>query len=99
MKYKLPPNEQELTLVVTRADNAVHVYSTDRRYQRVLHRLCREYPEVYREVWSDPEIAGDGLPVGVRFEFPKKYLRFGKPSTEAQQAARRANAMKMRSKL
>lgn len=98
MKYKLTEQEQEMTLTVVRADDVVTCYTSDRVYMRKLDKLHQEFPDVYKRTWEDGQVMGDGLPMGVRYEFPRRYLRFGKPASEAQQAARRANAVKMRSR-
>lgn len=98
MKYKLTEQEQELVVTVTRADDVVTCYTSDRVHMRKLDKLHQEFPDVYRLVWTDSQIMGDGAPMGKRYQFPRRYLRFGKPASEAQQAARRANAVKMRSR-
>lgn len=97
MDYRLSTQEQELTLTAVRADDVVTCYTSDRVYMRKLDKLHQEFPDVYRLVWTDSQIMGDGAPMGKRYQFPRRYLRFGKPASEAQQAARRANAVKMRS--
>ena len=97
LDYRLSKAEQEMTLTVCRSDDDVHVYASDRVFLRKLDGLCAEFPEVYRKTWTDPQILGDGLPMGAKYTFPRRYLRFGHPASAAQIEAARANAVKMRS--
>lgn len=97
LDYRLTRDEQELTLTVCRADDDVRVYTSDRLYMRKLDKLCETFPDVYKCSWVDGQVLGDSLPMGKRYTFPRKYLRFAAPPSEAQRAAARANAVKMRS--
>ena len=97
MDYRLSTQEQELTLTVVRADAVVRVYTSDRVYMRKLDKLHEEHPDVYKRTWTDTQIMGDGLPMGVRYEFPRRYLRFGRPASAAQVTAARANMARINS--
>jgi len=97
LDYRLSRDEQELTLTVTRSDDVVTVYTSDRVHMRQLDKLCAQYPGVYVTVWTDKQTMGDGLPLGRRYTFPRRYLRFGHPATDAQRAAARANMFKINS--
>lgn len=97
LDYRLSREEQELTLTVTRSDSLVTVYTSDRIHMRQLDGLCKRYPDTYKCVWTDCQVLGDGLPMGRRYTFPRRYLRFGHPASAAQIEAARVNALKMRS--
>ena len=96
LDHRLTREEQELTLTICRADDDVQVYTSDRIYLRKLDRLCELFPGEYRCVWTDNQVLGDSLPMGKRYTFPRRFLRFAAPPSEAQRAAARANAAKMR---
>ena len=97
LDYRLSKAEQELTLTVCRADDDVRVYTSDRVYMRKLDKLCETFPDVYKCSWVDGQVLGDALPMGKRYTFPRRFLRFASPPSEAQRAAARANAAKMHS--
>lgn len=97
LDYRLSREEQELTLTVCRADDDVRVYTSDRLYMRKLDGLCERFPDVYRCIWTDKQIMGDSLPLGRKYEFPRRFLRFGVPASAAQIAAARVNMAKINS--
>lgn len=97
LRYKLTAAEQETTLIACRDNDEVVAYTSDRLTMRKLDGLCERFPAVYCCVWTDGQVLGDGLPMGKRYTFPRRYLRFGHPASVAQVEAARANAAKMRS--
>jgi hypothetical protein len=90
-KYRLAPEEQETTFATCKTDGNVRVYTSCRDDMRRLDAMCERYPDVYTKTWTDGTILADGHPAGARYEFPKRFLRLGKPASEAQLAAARAN--------
>ena len=84
--YRLTLPEQEIIAQTGRDMTNVDIYCSDRVYMRKLDSLCVQFPETYNVTREDPQIIGDGLPVSRTYSFPKKYLRFGKPPTEAQRS-------------
>lgn len=97
LESRLTKTEQELTLVVCRDDDVVRVYTSDRRSMVKLDGLCEKYPDVYRCTWVDAQLLGDGLPMGKRYVFPRRFLRFGVPASVAQRAAARASIARINS--
>lgn len=97
LEYRLSRDEQELTLTVSRADDDVRVYTSDRMFMRKLDALCERFPGVYRCTWTDGQVLGDGLPMGKKYEFPRRFFRFGRPASDAQIAAARANVARINS--
>ena len=93
--YKLSREEQELTITISRSEDTVHLCTSDRLYMKKRDKLCNDHPDSYRKVWEDSLIAGDGLPVSVRYEFPRKLLRFGRPATEGQREHGRKRALEL----
>ena len=97
LDYRPTKEEQELTITTTRAGDLADVYTNDRTYMRKLDGLCDRYPETYRRTWADNQVMGDGLPFGVRYQFPRRLLRFGRPASDVKIAAGRAAAARMNS--
>lgn len=76
---------------MSRNDDTATIYTSDRTKFTKLDKLCKELPDVYKCVWVDDVNAGDGKPVGKRYQCPAKLVRFGKPivrSEEQIEAAR-----------
>lgn len=97
MRYKLAAAEQETTFVHCHGDIEATVYTSDRARMVKLDALCEQFPDVYRCVWVDSQIMGDGLPMGKRYSIPARYVRFAKPASAAQLAAARAGMAKINS--
>ena len=97
MRYRLMASEQETTFVHCHGDVEATVYTSDRARMLKLDALCEQFPDVYRCVWVDPQIMGDGLPVAKRYSIPSRYIRFAKPASTAQLAAARASVAKINS--
>ena len=97
MRYKLTAAEQETTFVHCRSDVEAVVFTSDRLRMMKLDEMCEQFPDVYRCVWVDSQIMGDGLPAGKRYSIPARYVRFAKPASAAQLAAARASVSKINS--
>lgn len=96
-KYRMALEEQETTYATCKVDGNVRVYTSCRDDMRRLDAMCERYPDIYTKTWTDSTILADGQPAGVRYEFPKRYLRLGHPASAAQMAAARANVEKINS--
>lgn len=89
LNYRLPSDEQETVISHNRAGKMARIYTSDRLVMPKLDKLCREHPNVYKCVWSDPQILGDGLPMAKKYEVEKKYVRPRKPMSEKSLEQRR----------
>jgi len=97
MKHiKLTMDEQELTLTTTRTSDTIDVYTSDRVYMRKLDKLCNDYPDAYTLVWTDTQATEEGTPIGKRYQFSKRFLKFGKPASEARRASALRNINKLK---
>ena len=97
MRYRLTAAEQETTFVHCRSDVEATIYTSDRARMMKLDKMCEDFPDVYRCVWVDSQIMGDGLPMGKRYSIPARYVRFAKPASQAQLAAARAGMARINS--
>lgn len=98
LDYRLSMQEQELTIRVSRDEERVRVYASDRAAMKKLDRLCALFPGEYVNTWTDGQIMGDGLPMAKKYTFPRRYLRFGKPASAAQVEASRMKLLKINSR-
>ena len=107
LDYKLNDAEQETvinkgsetTIRYDKVEPVAEIYTASRREMNRLDKLCKQYPDIYKCIWIDTQIMGDGRPMGKRYTMPIKILRYGKPASEAKKAAARENASKINSKL
>ena len=84
--YQISRVEQETTIRWDAAENVAHIYTAHPVTLRKLEGLSAEYPDVYRLVWTDTQYPAR------KFEVDAKYIRFGKPASEAQKRAARMNS-------
>lgn len=89
LNYRLPSDEQETVISHNRAGKMARIYTSDRLVMPKLDKLCREHPNVYKCVWVDSQILGDGLPMAKRYEVEKKYVRHRVPISEKSLEQRR----------
>ena len=83
MGYTLTKAEQETTVRWDADERKATIFSADPVSIRKLDRLCEQHPDVYRKTWTDG--------IGARYECAARFIRFGKPPTEARIAAARRN--------
>ena len=75
--YKLSKAEMQTHITWDAEQKQATVYTCDPATMRKLDRLVREYPETYRCIWEGEN------PSARKYTFPARYLRFGKPASEA----------------
>lgn len=76
--YTLTRAERETVIVWDAESRTATINSADPVTLRKLDALAVQYPDVYRQVSEDT------LYSAKRYEVPAKYIRFGKPPSEAQ---------------
>lgn len=81
--------EQETSIVWDEDEKVARIYTASPVTIRKLEKLVAACPEAYRRVWEQP----DGL--ARKYEVNKRYIRFGKPASEARKEAARKNAERM----
>ena len=86
--YQISRIEQETTIRWDAAENVAHIYTAHPVTLRKLEGLSAEYPDVYRLVWTDTRYPAK------KYEVDAKYIRFGKPASEAQRNASKIKATK-----
>lgn len=79
--YTLTRAEQETVILWDAESRTATVDTADPVTLRKLEKLAAQYPEVYRLV------SEDSLYTARRYEVPAKYIRFGKPPSEARKEA------------
>ena len=79
--YQLTKEEQETTVNWCAADSTATIDTADPAVMRKLDRLVQEHPDVYKVVRVDPNYAAK------MYSVPARFVRFGKPASEAQRAA------------
>lgn len=79
--YTTTRAEQETVIVWDAEGKTATVDTTDPVTIRKLDKLVAEYPETYQLVSEDT------LYNAKRYEVPAKYIRFGKPASEARREA------------
>lgn len=90
MSYTFTRAEQETIIAWDAESRAATIDTADPVTIRKLDKLVAEHPEVYRLV------AEDVLYNAKRYEVPAKYIRFGKPASEAQREASKRKAAHFR---
>lgn len=81
MAYNLTLPERETTVRWDAEERVAHIYTADPVYMRKLDKLTDQFPDVYKQVMRDQ--------YGAKYTVPIKYVRFGKPASEAQKEANR----------
>lgn len=98
LSYRLSLSEQETHISFTRDSDTANVYTSDRLEMAKLDKLARTFPNHYKIVWVDSQILGDGQPMGKKYTVPKRYIRYGKPASDAQRAASARSIARINSK-
>ena len=86
--------EQETSISYSEGDRTARIYTASPRDMRKLDKLTTQFPDAYKRVWE--EKTGDAI-TAAKYEVDARFIRFGKPASAAQTAARKANASKMHS--
>ena len=58
------------------------IYTASPITMRKLDKLCQECPEAYERFWTENN--SDGRITAAKYSVHSKYIRFGKPATEAK---------------
>lgn len=86
--YNLTREEQETHIMWNAATKTATIDTADPAVIRKLDKLTQEHPEAYRITRTD-ELYGTKW-----YEVDARYIRFGKPASEAVREAARAKAQK-----
>ena len=77
-------SEMETSIVWDDEGKVACIYTASPVSMRKLDRLCAEYPEEYLKVWEEKD--RDGRVTAAKYHTGCKYIRFGKPASEARRA-------------
>lgn len=81
--------EQETSIVWDEDEKVARIYTASPVTMRRLDKLCDGFPDIYKKVWEQD----DGL--AKKYEVNRRYIRFGKPASEAmKEHGRRIAAMR-----
>lgn len=92
MAYSLSMEERETHIRWDAVEKIAHIFTADPVSIRKLDKLVDGYPETYKLVKDDNY-------GGKSYEVDSKYIRFGKPASEAQKEAGRIKTARINSKL
>lgn len=81
--------EQETSIVWDEEEKVAHIYASSPISIRRLDNLAKDYPEIYKCVWTD----NDGS--SKKYEVGKNYIKFRKPQSEAQKEAAKASGERL----
>lgn len=90
-KYNLTNEERETHIMWSVANKTAIIDTADPAVIRKLDKLAAEHPDVYRETCRD-----DDYKTKV-FEVDARYIRFGKPASEAVKEAAKKTLSKINS--
>ena len=91
--YHLTNEERETLIRWSAGDKTVHIDSADPSVIRKLDKLCASHPETYACTATDDTFKAKRYTVT-----DARYVRFGKPASEARREAGRRRAAQMRFK-
>ena len=89
--YHLTNEERETLIRWSVADKTVHIDSADPTVIRKLDKLCASHPETYACTANDEAFKAKQYTVA-----DARYVRFGKPASEARREVGRRRAAQMR---
>ena len=81
--------EQETSIVWDEEEKIARIYTASPVTIRKLDKLCEGFSDTYKQVWAQD----DGL--AKKYEVNKRYIRFGKPASEAMREHGRRIAEKI----
>lgn len=73
--------EMETSIVWDDAQKTARVYTASSVTMRKLEKLAAQFPDVYRRTWTEET---SGKVTAAKYEVDARYVRFGKPASEAQ---------------
>jgi hypothetical protein len=80
--------EQETTINYNAEESRAEIYTAEPVTMRKLKKLSEEFPDVY--------FCKESKEFQAKYTVPKKYIRFGKPASEARKEVGRRLAENMR---
>ena len=84
--------EQETSIVWDEGTKTAIIYTASPVSMRKLDRLCERFPHEYHRIWQ--ELDGSDRVTAAKYITNCRYVRFGKPASEARkEAGRRIAAM------
>ena len=89
-RYNLSREEQETHIMWNAATKTATIDTADPAVIRKLDKLTQEHPEAYRVTRTD-DLYGTKW-----YEVEARYIRFGKPASEATKEAAKRNSVKTR---
>ena len=87
--YRLSRAEMETVIRYDAEERIAHIDTAMPAIVRKLDKLAEAYPDVYRCVGVDDRYGAK------RYEVDARFIRFGKPASEARKAVGRANMERM----
>ena len=79
--------EMETNIIWDDDEKVANIYTASPVTMRKLDKLCEQYPDEYKRVWTE----GDAKVTAAKYTVPCRYIRFAKPASEAKRnAARKA---------
>lgn len=83
--------EQETTVVWDEEQKVARIYTASPITLRKLNKLCEACPDEYRQTWTETDKSG--RVTAAKYEVAARFIKFGKPASEARkEAGRRAMA-------
>ena len=74
--------ERETSIVWDEEERIANIYTASQITMRKLNRLCEAYPQEYQRIRVEKD--ADGTITAAKYTTACKYVRFGKPASEAQ---------------
>lgn len=84
-EYRLTRAEQETTITWDEEEKIARIYTASPVTMRKLDKLVEEFPDDYQLTQTFIN------PAAKRYTVPARYIRFGKPASEARREANRRN--------
>ena len=87
-KISISRAEMETHITWDAEQKQATLYTCDPVTMRKLDKMVNTCPDVYKCIWEGQN------PTAKRYTFPARFVRFGKPASEAQITARQHNMQK-----
>jgi len=84
-EYRFKKAEQETHIYWNAEEHIAHIYTANPADIRKFDKLVKDYPEVYKCIWTDPEYPAK------KYEVDRKHIRCRKPTSEKQRQAAKNN--------
>ena len=81
--------EQETSIVWDEDEKIAHIYTASPVTMRKLDKLCEQFPDEYHRLLQ--ELDGNDRVTAAKYITKCKFIKFGKPASEARIAAAKAN--------